>query len=76
MLSLVCCLHEAVRFLYTHTSVDDARTAADSHTSLVPVCVHAQDAVSLARALEFNDTLATLNFTHNPIGEVRTLYIC
>ncbi|CAM9754320.1 unnamed protein product, partial [Ectocarpus sp. 12 AP-2014] len=31
-----------------------------------------QDAVSLARALEFNDTLATLNFTHNPIGEVGT----
>lgn len=24
----------------------------------------------LARSLEFNDTLATLNFTHNPIGEV------
>lgn len=30
-----------------------------------------QDAVILARALEFNSTLATLNFTHNPIGEVR-----
>lgn len=29
-----------------------------------------QDAVFLARSLEFNDTLATLNFTHNPIGEV------
>lgn len=29
-----------------------------------------QDAVVLARALEFNDTLATLTFTHNPIGEV------
>lgn len=33
-------------------------------------CVDNQDAVFLARSLEFNDTLATLNFTHNPIGEV------
>eukprot|EP00752_Nemacystus_decipiens_P009822 g8764.t2 len=48
------------------------RTSEVSTLILYNVRLNSDDAVSLARALEFNDTLATLNFTHNPIGEVGT----
>lgn len=58
------------------SSVDPQCAAAAVTLPIIPVLLRLlQDAVFLARALEFNDTLTTLNFTHNPIGEVRPPYL-